>query len=77
VRYGEESLLLSRFGAAVRRRRQVLGISQEELALRAGLHRTYVGDVERGTRNVSLRNIRRLAAALGCTISDLMRGLDG
>ena len=61
------------FGAAVRTRRVALGVSQEELADRAGLHRTYVGDVERGIRNISLTNITRLAAALGCKASDLLR----
>ena len=52
------------FGAAVRLRRNHLGISQEELAGRAGLHRTYISDVERGARNVSLESIHRLADAL-------------
>ena len=53
------------FGRAVRRRREALGISQEELADRADLHRTYIGDVERGERNISLVNIVKLAKALG------------
>lgn len=53
------------FGRAVRRRREALGISQEELADRAGLHRTYIGDVERGKRNIALVNIVKLAKALG------------
>lgn len=52
------------FGAAVRLHRDLLGISQEELAGRAGLHRTYISDVERGARNVSLESIHRLATAL-------------
>ncbi len=59
------------FGEAVRRRRQELGISQEELAERADLHRTYIGDVERGSRNVSLINIAKIAAALEISIPDL------
>ena len=57
-----------RFGTAVRTRRKNLGISQEELAGRAGLHRTYVADIERGARNLSLANIEKLAHALGTTI---------
>jgi transcriptional regulator with XRE-family HTH domain len=52
------------FGRAVRRRRDALGFSQEELADRASLHRTYIGDVERGERNISLVNIVKLAKAL-------------
>lgn len=60
-----------RFGRAVRKRRAELGISQEELAARAGLHRTYVADVERGTRNISLENIIKLATALSISPSAL------
>lgn len=59
------------FGAAVRLRRNHLGISQEELAGRAGLHRTYISDVERGARNVSLESIHRLADALAIPASML------
>src|SRR5437764_14731308 len=59
------------FGAAVRSRRDHLGISQEELAGRAGLHRTYISDVERGARNVSLESIYRLATALEVPLSVL------
>ncbi|HEX4265335.1 MAG TPA: response regulator [Verrucomicrobiae bacterium] len=59
------------FGAAVRLHRDRLGISQEELAGRAGLHRTYISDVERGARNVSLESILRLAGALEVTLSIL------
>ncbi|MBM7129638.1 helix-turn-helix domain-containing protein [Dyella mobilis] len=53
-----------KFGDTVRRMREAAGISQEELAARCGLHRTYVGSVERGERNISLANIVRLARAL-------------
>ena len=59
------------FGVSVRGRRNHLGISQEELAERANLHRTYVSDVERGTRNLSLDSIGRLARALEVSISAL------
>jgi transcriptional regulator with XRE-family HTH domain len=57
------------FGAEVKRRRNHLGISQEELAERASLHRTYVSDVEAGKRNPSLASIQRLASALGVPLS--------
>lgn len=60
-----------RFGYAVRKRRQELGISQEELADRAELHRTYIGDIERGSRNLSLENIEKIAKALDVSISVL------
>jgi transcriptional regulator with XRE-family HTH domain len=62
---------LRRFGARVRALREMAGLSQEELAARAGIHRTYVGGVERGERNLSLRNIVRLAKALGVPPGDL------
>ncbi len=61
----------SSFGDAVKRTRSELGISQEELAGRAGLHRTYVSDVERGRRNISLENIEKLSSALQLTTSNL------
>ncbi len=58
---------------AVRLRRNELGISQEEFAERAGLHRTYISDLERGKRNVSLENVEKLAQALSLSITDLMK----
>ena len=61
-----------RFGAGVRARRGELGLTQEELAFRAGLHPTYVSGVERGLRNVSLVNIGGLATALSLKPSELM-----
>jgi len=67
---GEDDIRI-RFGRAVRKRRQELGLSQEELADRAGIHRTYVGDVERGERNIALQNIEKLAKALDVSISTL------
>ncbi len=59
------------FGNAVRRRRLELGLSQEDLADRADIHRTYIGDVERGERNISLENIEKLARALKVPVADL------
>lgn len=58
-----------RFGLAVRQRRLELGISQEDLAHRCQLHRTYIGDIERGERNVSLQNIEKILEALEIRIS--------
>jgi transcriptional regulator with XRE-family HTH domain len=63
------------FGRRVRDRRTVLGLSQMALAERAELHFTYVSSLERGRRNVSLRNIVRLADALNVDPADLVRGL--
>lgn len=68
--------LLKTFGARVRSLRLSLSISQETLADRAGLDRTYIGGVERGERNLSLINIVKLAAALETSVSDLMRGIE-
>ena len=64
--------LESQFGARVREKRKELGLSQEVLASRAGLHRTYIGSVERGERNISLRNIFQFARALHCKASELV-----
>jgi len=63
------------FGSRVRRRRQKLGWTLEELAEEAGMHWTYIGSVERGERNLSLVNIVRLARALGVGPEELVRGL--
>ena len=61
-----------RFGISLRRNREALGLSQEDLAEAAGLHRTYIGSVERGERNVSIDNMERLAAAVGKEIPQLL-----
>ena len=61
-----------RFAANLRATRKQKGLSQEELADMAGLHRTYVGSVERGERNVSIDNVERLAVALGLDVVDLL-----
>ena len=60
------------FGAAVRARRQELGYSQESLAAEAGLHRNYVGAVERGEQNIALTNILRISRVLGLPAASLI-----
>ena len=60
------------FGRNVRHARANIGISQEELAELCGLHRTYVGSVERGERNITLLNAERIATALKISLSDLV-----
>ena len=62
-----------RFGYAVKMRREELALTQEDLAHKARIHRTYLSDVERGTRNLSLINIELLAGALGLPMSELFR----
>jgi transcriptional regulator with XRE-family HTH domain len=69
------SPILAEFGTRVRAARKRLAISQEELADRAGLDRTYVSGVERGLRNVALINLCRLAVALATDPGDLTAGL--
>ncbi len=64
-----------RFAQRLRIQRQDRGLSQEELADRAGLHRTYVGSVERAERNISIDSMERLAEALGLDVSDLLAPL--
>lgn len=62
------------FGLRVRALRLEAGLSQEQLAEHAGLHRTYVSSLERGQRNVGLDNILKLASALGVAPASLFEG---
>lgn len=62
--------VLIQFGRRVRVLRDERGWSQEVLAEKAGIHRTYVGGIERGLRNVALVNIARIAKAFGLTLSE-------
>lgn len=67
---------LKKFGDRVRMLRKAKNLSQEQLAERSGLHRNYIGGIERGERNVALLNILRLAKALGVTPSELMKEME-
>ena len=68
-----ESLALKRaFGELVRKRRKEVGLSQEDLGFECGLHRTYIGSIERGETNLSLENMAVLAISLRCDIKDLL-----
>ncbi|MPZ23444.1 MAG: helix-turn-helix domain-containing protein [Dehalococcoidia bacterium] len=64
------------FGSKLREHRIAAGISQEQLADLAGLHRTYIGGIERGERNPTLTNIARLARALHVDLATLFTGVD-
>lgn len=59
-----ESNIIEIFGQNVQKYRKAIGLSQEQLADKAGLHRTYIGMIERAEKNVTLRNIQKLANAL-------------
>jgi len=63
------------FGDLVRQRRKVLGLSQEDLGFECGLHRTYIGSIERGETNLSLENMAVIAIILHCEIRDLVPNL--
>ena len=67
--------ILIRFGDRLRDLRKAGGYSQEEFADRCGLDRTYISGIERGQRNVGLRNLFGLAKALGVSLEELFRGL--
>lgn len=66
---------LATLGKRVREHRAALGLSQEGLAAVSGLHWTFIGQVERGRRNLSLHNLLKLAAALGVDPGELVTGL--
>jgi transcriptional regulator with XRE-family HTH domain len=67
------SQFLKLLGDRVRQRRLGLGISQEAFANKCGVHRTYIGKVERGEQNVSMGSLERIAKGLGVRISQLVR----
>ena len=64
--------ILEKFGEKVREERLKQGLSQEKLALRAGVHRTYIGMIERAEKNITLENIEKISKALGISLDKLM-----
>jgi len=68
-----KSKILKRFGEKVKQLREQKRWSQEELAKRSGLHRTYIGSIERGERNISLINVQRIAKALKVNIEGMLK----
>ena len=68
--------LLHKFGERVRVLRKEANLSQESLADKAEMHRTYLSGIERGERNVSLINIARIAVALEVPVDELVKGID-
>ncbi|HBS07346.1 MAG TPA: XRE family transcriptional regulator [Microbacterium sp.] len=68
-----EGELQRRLGQNLRAHRKALGLSQEEFAERLGYHRTYIGGIEQGLRNLSLRSVERLAADLDIDPLELLR----
>lgn len=68
-----ENNVLVQFGQSVKKQRLKSGLSQEKLAARAGVHRTYIGMVERAEKNVTLATIERIAKALNVRIMDFFK----
>lgn len=68
--------ILADFGNRLKALRTERGLTQEKLAELSGLHRTYVGAVERGERNISLKNLNSLAVALDISMADLLKDVE-
>ena len=68
----EKDATLIQFGKKIKNGRHKLGLSQEGLAERAGLHRTYIGMIERAEKNITLKNIKKVAKALNIKIGKLL-----
>lgn len=70
-----DSAILKLFGDKVRELRKEKGLSQEELADKAGLHRTYIGMIERSEKNITLINIEKIAIALEISVAKLFENI--
>ncbi len=65
--------ILIKFGKKIREERNNLGLSQEEFATRAGVHRTYIGMIERAEKNITLENIEKITKALNLNLRDIFK----
>ena len=70
----DPDVLLSQIGLRILRRRQVLGLSQQELAEKLGIAQTNIGRIEHGKQNLTIRTLAKLADALGVTVAELIVG---
>jgi transcriptional regulator with XRE-family HTH domain len=72
----KRDFVLAKLGLNVRKQREVRGLTQETLAERADLDPTYISGIERGLRNPGIKNVARLAKALGLSTAELCKGVD-
>lgn len=71
----DKDVIIKKFGQKLRKERLARGLSQEALAYKAGLHRTYIGMVERGEKNITLMNIKKICEALNLKLSSFFKDL--
>ena len=71
----EKNPFLLSFGKRIRELRESIGLSQEKFSFHVGVHRTYIGMIERGEKNITLTNIQKIAKALNISISQLFNGI--
>ena len=74
MNHPEDQKVLSAFGKQIRRMRIDTKLSQENLADKAGVHRTYIGMIERGEKNITLITMHRISIALGVSVIDMIKG---
>jgi ribosome-binding protein aMBF1 (putative translation factor) len=72
----KDEVVQQALGARIRQLREKKGWSQEDFAARSGLHRTFVGNIERGLKNTTILTLVMVSKALGITVSELLRGLE-
>lgn len=72
---GMDSAALRKLGSRIREKRKALGLTQEELAAKADIDRSYIGGVERGERNLTFTVLCQISEALGCYVSTLTKGI--